>query len=103
IFDVSHMGRLYFSGKDAHTFLNRVLTRNVLDQKVGQSRYSLVCNEAGGVLDDVIVSRDKKNWIVVCNAGNREKLVRHFGDLRRTADLDFDMADQTEATAMVAI
>src|SRR5688500_8626133 len=37
IFDVSHMGRMHFSGKDAAKFLNRVLTRNVAEQKVGQS------------------------------------------------------------------
>jgi aminomethyltransferase len=103
IFDVSHMGRLHFSGKEAVTFLNKVLTRNVADQKVGQSRYSLVCNEAGGVLDDIIVSRDVKNWIVVCNASNREKLVSHFKEIRRIGSLDFDMSDQTEGTAMVAI
>src|ERR1044071_6488840 len=56
IFDVSHMGGLYFSGKEAQAFLNCVLTRNVADQRVGQSRYSLVCDEAGGVMDDVIIS-----------------------------------------------
>src|SRR5687768_17519673 len=104
IFDVSHMGRLHFSGgADAVTFLNRVLTRNVAEQKVGQSRYSLVCNESGGVLDDVIISREAKNWVLVCNASNREKLVKHFSDVRRGTDLDFDMSDQTEGTAMVAI
>jgi len=103
IFDVSHMGRLHFTGKDAQGFLNKVLTRNVADQRVGQSRYSLVCNDAGGVMDDVIVSRDTKNWLVVCNASNREKLVKHFGDLRRSTGMDFDMADQTESTAMVAV
>src|SRR5207244_7642036 len=103
IFDVSHMGRLHFVGKEAHAFLNKVLTRNVADQQVGQSRYSLVCNEAGGVLDDVIVSRDVKNWIMVCNASNREKLVAHFNELRRGGSLDFDMSDHTENTAMVAI
>src|SRR4051812_1816227 len=59
IFDVSHMGRIHFTGKEAGAFLNKVLTRNVADQKVGQSRYSLVCNESGGVLDDIIVSRDQ--------------------------------------------
>src|SRR5437763_13756381 len=63
IFDVSHMGRLFFSGKDAARFLNRVLTRNVDVQKVGQSRYSLECNESGGILDDLIISKDVKNWI----------------------------------------
>ncbi|HMB94772.1 MAG TPA: glycine cleavage system aminomethyltransferase GcvT [Tepidisphaeraceae bacterium] len=103
IFDVSHMGRLYFTGKDAQKFLNHVLTRNVADQKVGQSRYSLVCNEAGGILDDVIVSRDVKNWLIVCNASNREKLVAYFTKIRQQSGMDFDMSDQTEATAMVAL
>src|SRR3954467_7010967 len=60
MFDVSHMGRLPFTGRDAQGFLNRVVTRQLGDQVVGQSRYSLVCNEDGGVMDDVIVSRDTK-------------------------------------------
>ncbi len=103
IFDVSHMGRLHFSGKDSLAFLNKVLTRNVADQKVGQSRYSLVCNDGGGVMDDCVISRDVKNWILVCNASNREKLVRYFTDMRRQTGFDFDMSDQTESTAMVAL
>jgi aminomethyltransferase len=103
LFDVSHMGRLIFSGKDAVTFLNKVLTRNVADHRVGQSRYSLVCNESGGVMDDVIISRDTKNWILVCNASNREKLVKHFMEQRKALGLDFDMVDNTESTGMVAI
>src|SRR3954469_22027784 len=57
LFDVSHMGRLYFLGADAERFLNRVLTRNVSAMKTGQCRYGLVCNAAGGTMDDVIVSR----------------------------------------------
>src|SRR5580765_1954947 len=103
IFDVSHMGRMHFSGKDAARFLDRILTRNVADQKVGQSRYSLVCNEAGGILDDVIISKDVKNWILVCNASNRDKLHGHFIDVRHREEFDFDMSDQTESTGMVAI
>src|SRR5687768_17791326 len=59
LFDVSHMGRLHFTGRGAAAFLDRVLTRKIVDQKAGQSRYSLVCNDAGGVMDDVIVSRDR--------------------------------------------
>src|SRR5688500_3849222 len=78
IFDVSHMGRLHFKGKDAMALINKVLTRDVSKQYVGQSRYSLVCNEQGGVMDDVIISRDEKNWILVCNASNREKIVKHL-------------------------
>ncbi len=103
LFDVSHMGRIYFTGKGAVDLLDRVLTRNVATQAVGQSRYSLICNESGGVLDDVIISRDARNWILVCNASNREKVVEHLLSTRRALDLDVDIADQTEATAMVAI
>ena len=103
IFDVSHMGRIHFTGKDAQAFLQKILTRNVADQKVGQSKYSLICNPSGGILDDVIVSRDSKHWLVVCNASNREKLLKYFHDVRHDAGLDFDMADNTESTGMVAL
>jgi len=103
IFDVSHMGRIHFNGKEAPAFLNRILTRNVAEQRTGQSRYSLVCNEAGGVLDDVIISKDEKNWILVCNASNREKLLKHFTEQRRITGMDLDFSDQTESTGMVAL
>jgi aminomethyltransferase len=103
IFDVSHMGRLQFAGKDATAFLNHVLTRNVAEQKPGQSRYSLVCNAAGGVMDDIIISRDVKDWFMVCNASNREKLVSYFDRVRGERGFDCTMNDQTESTAMVAI
>src|SRR5271154_2067636 len=55
LFDISHMGRLRFSGGDCLPFLEKVLTRNISAQNIGVSRYSLVCNSSGGVLDDVIV------------------------------------------------
>ena len=103
IFDVSHMGRVHFKGPDALKFLDRVVTRKIADMVIGQSRYSLVCNERGGVMDDVIVSKDAKHWLMVCNASNRLKLLKHFGDVRRATGMDLDIADQTEATTMVAI
>lgn len=103
IFDVSHMGRFYLTGKDVPPFLDKVLTRKVSDLPTGQCRYSLACNEAGGVLDDLVVGREPKQWLVVCNGANREKIFRHFGAQRRALDMDFDMADQTESTAMIAI
>jgi aminomethyltransferase len=103
IFDVSHMGRLHFSGPDTVKFLSKVVTRKLDDMKVGQSRYSLVCNAAGGIMDDVIVSRDQKYWLVVCNASNRDKLVKHFHAVRHDTGMDLDIADQTEGTMMVAV
>jgi aminomethyltransferase len=103
IFDVSHMGRLSVKGADAQKLLDLVLTRKIDDQRVGQSRYSLVCNESGGVMDDVIVSRDQTHWLVVCNASNREKLLKHLSEVRQQRGFDVDVFDQTEATLMVAL
>jgi len=103
IFDVSHMGRLSFKGKDATAYLNKLSVRDISKTYVGQSKYSLICNEQGGILDDVIISRDEKNWMMVCNASNRDKLVAHFTAVRKAGGFDVDMADNTESTAMVAI
>ena len=55
LFDVSHMGRLRFDGAGAAAFLDRLLTRKVVGMGPGKIRYSLVCNESGGILDDVLV------------------------------------------------
>jgi aminomethyltransferase len=102
IFDVSHMGRLRFTGKEALRFLDRVCTRQILGMSDGQVRYSLVCNEAGGCRDDVLVYRlAEREYVMVCNAANRAKLLEHFAAHRR--GLDLDMRDETVQTAMVAI
>lgn len=103
LFDVSHMGRIHFSGKDSMVLLNKALTRNLAEMRIGQSRYSLVCNGAGGVLDDVIVSKDAKHWLVVCNAANRRKILKHVQQVRDEGGLEVRIADQTESTAMVAV
>ncbi|GMV98118.1 MAG: aminomethyltransferase [Phycisphaerae bacterium] len=101
LFDVSHMGRLELRGKDAEAVLQRVCTRQLADAQPGQSRYSHVCNERGGILDDVIVSRYEDHWLVVCNASNREKIVNWL--LRHSAGRDVTLEDQTESTVMVAL
>lgn len=103
LFDVSHMGRLTFAGTGAKAFLDRVLTRKIEDQRVGQSRYSLACNERGGVLDDVIISRDARHWFMVCNASNREKLLAHFEAVKAAGNFDVAITDLTATTAMVAL
>ncbi|HVX84219.1 MAG TPA: glycine cleavage system aminomethyltransferase GcvT [Phycisphaerae bacterium] len=104
IFDVSHMGRLKFTGKGAEEFLQRVCTRNLAKAAVGQSMYSLVCKEDGGILDDVIVSRFDNgggHWLLVCNAANREKLLAWFD--QNKGQTAFSIEDETLKTAMVAI
>ncbi len=101
VFDVSHMGRVKFTGPDAVKFLNHLLTRNIAGAAVGQSLYSLVCNENGGVMDDVIVSRLEKHHLMVCNASNRLKLLAWFD--RHRPGFDVQIHDETMQTAMVAL
>ena len=101
IFDVSHMGRFYFTGRHARRFLERVCTRRISDMAPGSCRYSLVCNESGGTKDDVILYRFDERWLMVCNAANRAKLLEHFEQVK--GDLSFKLSDDTEKTAMVAI
>ncbi len=101
IFDVSHMGRIHFKGRHARRLLERVCTRRVSDMKEKTCRYSLVCNETGGVLDDVLVYRFADHWLMVCNASNREKLLAHFEAVK--GELVVKINDETEKTAMVAI
>ena len=102
LFDVSHMGRVKVQGRHARRFLERICSRRISDMTAGQCRYSLVCNEQGGIKDDVIVYKmDDDDFLVVVNASNREKLLAHFEANR--ADLNFKIDDQTTSTAMVAI
>lgn len=110
LFDISHMGHLAFRGKDASAFLNHLLTCRV-DQLVdGQIRYGLVCNAAGGVLDDILVNRiGGQSFGLVVNASNREKIVAwiglHTGDILSPGaeSPDVVMDDQTLGTAMIAV
>lgn len=104
LFDVSHMGRVKFTGRHARKLLERICSRKIYDMQAGQCRYSLVCNERGGVHDDVIVYRqDDDEFLVVVNASNREKLLPHFEKVRAAGDLSAKIDDQTLDTAMVAL
>jgi aminomethyltransferase len=101
VFDVSHMGRLRISGDDAEAFLQHICTRNIAKLKVGRSGYSHVCNQRGGILDDVIVSRYESHFLMVCNASNRDKIVGHLKQEARGRTVTLD--DMTLQTAMLAV
>ncbi|MDP7005717.1 MAG: glycine cleavage system aminomethyltransferase GcvT [Phycisphaerales bacterium] len=102
LFDVSHMGRLRFSGRDSAKFLDRICTRQIQGMKDGQIRYSLVCNENGGCRDDVLVYKIKNSeYLMVCNGSNREKILSHIEDNR--SNYVFKIRDETQSTAMIAV
>lgn len=104
LFDVSHMGRVRMSGRHARRLLERVCTRRISDMQPGQCRYSLACNERGGVHDDIIVYRvEDDDFLVVVNASNRLKMLAHFEAVRAGNDFTVKIDDQTASTAMVAL
>ncbi len=104
IFDVSHMGRLRFTGRHARRLLERLCSRRIGDMVAGQCRYSLMCNEQGGVRDDVIVMRvEEDDFVVVVNGANREKIVSHVERIRSAGDFIAKVSDDTMSTAMVAL
>jgi len=74
LFDVSHMGEVLIQGEKAKDYLNYLLTNDYSDLKVGQAKYSPMCNENGGTVDDLIVyKRGDGDYVAVVNAANREK------------------------------
>lgn len=75
LFDVSHMGRIVVSGDGALSFLQRMTTNNVAKLGVLESQYSMLCNETGGIKDDIFVYRMTPQEYLLCvNASNREKI-----------------------------
>jgi aminomethyltransferase len=101
IFDVSHMARVSFGGPDALGLLEHVFTNSVSTMKDGQVRYGLVCNESGGILDDILVYRWPYGFAAVVNAGNREKILAWLEAHR--AGRDVQIQDQTFDTTMIAV
>ena len=74
IFDVSHMGELVLEGPDALKELNRILTNDFTNMQVGRIRYSVLCNEDGGCVDDLIVYKiGEEKYLLVVNAANTDK------------------------------
>lgn len=101
VFDISHMGRLWFGGPDACQLLDYLLTNDVAKLKEGQIRYALVVNEQGGILDDVLVYRWPDAYSLVVNASNREKIVAWIEGHRGGYDVEF--VDWTFNLAMIAV
>lgn len=100
LFDVSHMGRLRFTGAGSTEALERLLTCHVAQIAVGGSGYALMCRSDGTTIDDVFAYHDEDSWLVVVNAANHLRDVEWIsGNLGDRADV----TDITDELAMIAI
>ena len=78
LFDVSHMGQLYISGEGADSALERVLPIDLATLKPNAPRYSLLLDEAGGVLDDLMVTRWSTGFYLVVNGATKWADIAHL-------------------------
>jgi aminomethyltransferase len=101
MFDVSHMARLTLRGERVLEFLERVTTNDVSKLTDGLGQYSLLPNEAGGIVDDIIVYRiSPDEYRMVVNASNHAKDVAW---LEQQNGVGVKMEDNTDTTAMIAV
>ena len=104
LFDLSHMGRIYVEGRDAERFLQILTTNDVSRLAVGQAQYSLICNEKGGVRDDILVYRlEEREYLLVVNAANRAKILEWMDWLMAAHAPQMSVRDRTLETVMVGV
>jgi aminomethyltransferase len=101
LFDVSHMGELTLDGPGAVGALDHIVTGSIGKLAIGRAQYTVACNDAGTILDDLIVYRlGEQAFLVVCNASNREKIAAHFA---QHAAPRCTYADRSDEFALLAL
>jgi aminomethyltransferase len=101
IFDVSHMGRFSVKGNPATDFLEGLVPTTVQAQPPGKAFYTLLLNERGGIIDDLIIEKlAEDRYMVVVNAANAETDMRHMA---AHAPRGFEIEDITPTSAMIAV
>jgi aminomethyltransferase len=102
MFDVSHMGEVEVEGPDALAFLQRVLSNDAAKIAIGGAQYSCLCNEEGGVLDDLFAYRlGGDRYLIVTNAANHEGDLAWLG--RQSRGFDVIVRDVADRYAMLAV
>src|ERR1700761_4125899 len=102
LFDLSHMGEIAVAGPQAGAALDYALVGNLSALRPGRARYTMICAEDGGVLDDLVVYRlDEDEFLVIANAANTD--VVFSSGLERSAGHDARVTDATGDYALVAI
>jgi aminomethyltransferase len=102
LFDLSHMGEIAVTGPDAGAALDYALTGQLSAMAPGRARYTMICAEDGGVLDDLVVYRQgEQEFLVIANASNTATV---FGALTdRAAGYDASVVDSTQDYALIAV
>ncbi|TNC21171.1 glycine cleavage system aminomethyltransferase GcvT [Amycolatopsis alkalitolerans] len=102
LFDLSHMGEIELTGPQAAEALDYALVGKLSAVKPGRARYTMICAEDGGVLDDLVVYRlAEERFLVVANAGNAPLVASELS--ARAAKYDVAVYDASADTALIAV
>ncbi|MEJ1116574.1 glycine cleavage system aminomethyltransferase GcvT [Paenarthrobacter sp. CCNWLY172] len=102
LFDLSHMGEVWVTGPEAAAFLDYALVGKISAMAVGKAKYSLICQEDGGIIDDLITyRRGDQKFLVVPNAGNAAVVASAL--LERAAGFDVVVEDASAETSLIAV
>ncbi len=102
VFDVSHMGEIATSGREAQALLQRLLSNDVAKIEVGGAQYSVLCQKDGGVLDDLFTYRPADNrYLTVTNAANHERDLAWFQ--AHVGEHEAEVTDAAPSYAMLAV
>jgi aminomethyltransferase len=101
LFDVSHMGQVETGGPQAEAFLQRLLSNDVTKLADGGAQYSVLCNEDGGVLDDLFTYRIGDGFLTVTNASNHERDLAWLAE--HSDGFDATVSDAASDHAMLAL
>ena len=102
LFDVSHMGEFWVTGKQALEFVEYATTNNVAAMEKGQVQYSTMCLENGGIVDDLLIYRFADRFLLVVNASNLEKDWNHLSDLVSKFQ-DVQLTNGSDGIALLAL
>ncbi len=103
LFDLSHMGRLTIEGRDAEALIQYATTNDVARLAEGAIHYTLICNERGGVVEDLLVYRYPDALRLVVNASNRLRVLETFDRVIEQQRLNANVRDDTFDLALLAI
>jgi aminomethyltransferase len=102
LFDLSHMGEVWVTGPDAGAFLDYALAGKLSAVAVGKAKYSLICQEDGGIIDDLIsYRRGEEKYLVVPNAGNAPVVAAALAE--RAANFEVTVEDVSAETSLIAV
>lgn len=104
LFDVSHMGEIRITGKDASKLLNYVSTNNIDKVNDYQVQYHIFCLEDGGVIDDMLAYKfNSENIWLVCNASNKETVYNHLVKVLNDKKFDALVVNESEDVSVIGV